>query len=267
MTLPANYATFIDELKNRISTARLKAGLAVNRELILLYWHIGKQILERQKKEGWGTSVIEQVSIDLRKEFPDIKGLSSRNIWRMKQFYLAYCDVHKKLPQAVAEIPWGHNIVLLEKVKNIDVRQWYIQKTIENGWSRSVLLHQIETDLYARQGQAHTNFENTLPKKQSELAQQILKNPYNLEFLSVADDVHERDLEKELLRKLKDFLLELGTGFALLGNQYHVQLEGKDYTHATSRSGFVKTSLAVLTYAKVRCGHSFSFSCPYLKLS
>ncbi len=228
MTLPSNYQSFINDLKTRITGSRLKAGLSVNRELILLYWHIGKQILERQEKEGWGTKVLDQVSKDLRHEFPDMKGLSLRNLVYMQTFARAYSDV-EFTQQVAAQIPWFHHCVLLDKVKSREARVWYIQKTIEHGWSRNVLVHQIETGLHERQGRSLTNFKTTLPAPQSELAQQILKNPYNLEFLSVDGETRERDIEKALVNKLKEFLLELGTGFAFLGNQYHVELEGKDY--------------------------------------
>ncbi len=228
MMLPSNYPTFIKDLKNRIASARLKAGLAVNRELILLYWHIGRQILDRQEKEGWGAKVIEQVSLDLRREFPDMKGLSIVNLHRMRQFASEYQDT-EIVSQLVTQLPWGHIQELMFKVKDIKIRKWYIHKTIENGWSRNVLVHQIGTKLHERQGQALTNFKDTLPASQSELAQQILKNPYNLEFLSVDDEAKERDIEKALIIKLKDFLIELGTGFAFLGNQYHVELEGQDF--------------------------------------
>lgn len=228
MNLPTNYQSFIEDLKARITSARLKAGLAVNKELILLYWHIGKQILERQEKEGWGAKVIKQISIDLRVEFPEMKGFSPRNLVYMQTFARTYSDI-EFTQQVAAQIPWFHHCVLLDKVKSHQERVWYVHKTIENGWSRNVLTHQIEVDLFGRQGQAITNFKTTLPKPQSELAQQVLKNPYNLEFLSVSDDLKERDIEKSLLNKLKEFLIELGTGFAFLGNQYHIELEGQDF--------------------------------------
>ncbi len=228
MNLPSNYQSFINDLKTHIGTSRFKAGLSVNRELILMYWHIGNEIIKRQKEEGWGTKVINQISMDLRHEFPEMRGFSPRNLVYMQTFARAYPDY--EFTQAVpAQITWYHNTTLLDKVSDSQERQWYIEKTIENGWSRNVLVHQIETNLHERQGQALTNFRDTLPAPQSELAQEVLKNPYDLKFLPLSSEAQERDIENALIVQLKDFLLELGTGFAFLGNQYHVELEGQDY--------------------------------------
>jgi predicted nuclease of restriction endonuclease-like (RecB) superfamily len=239
--LPTGYPTMLADIKSRIRAAQIKAALSVNRELIELYWDIGKLITTRQKMEGWGKSVVERLSGDLRNEFPQIAGFSSRNIWRMRSLYLAWTEEIRELTQAVAdldgenlprpvaEIPWGHNIHLLEKLKNPSKRLWYAIKTKELGWSRAVLTHQIELDLYARQGKAITNFPETLPAAQSDLANQLLKDPYHLDFLAVGPDVTERQLEMALLDRLKNFLLELGRGFAFVGNQVHLEVGGKDY--------------------------------------
>lgn len=224
----SSYMALIENLKQEISRARIRAHLAVNKELVTLYWNIGNKILERQKEEGWGTKVIDNISKDLRKEFPEMKGLSYQNISYMRQFALEYKG-REILQQLVGEIPWGHNIVIFSSIKEERERLWYIQKTIENGWSRNVLNLQIKTNLYARDGKSITNFKNTLPADQSDLAQSIIKDPYNLEFLDIKDKVAERELEGKLIDNIRDFLLELGHGFAFIGNQYHIELEGEDY--------------------------------------
>lgn len=223
-----SYALFLADLKQRISIARVRAALAVNKELMLLYWHIGTEILQRQKAEGWGSKVIAQLSKDLKREFPNMKGLSSRNLKYMRTFAEAWPD-EAIVQQLVAQIPWGHNVRLLDKVKSPEVRQWYIKKTIEHGRSRNVLTMQIDTELYQRQGKAVTNFERTLPEPQSDLARQMLKAPYSFEFLTISDEAAERDLERGLVERIRDFLLELGTGFSFVGSQYHLDIGGEDF--------------------------------------
>lgn len=173
----AQYQTFLNGLKNRIRTAQIKAAIAVNRELILLYWQIGRDILTRQQQEGWGAKVIERLAKDLKKEFPDMKGFSSRNLKYMRSFGEAYPD-KQFVQQLAAQIPWFHHCILMERVKDAQERRWYIQQTAENGWSRAILEMQIESNLYQRQGGAITNFKQTLPQPQSDLAQQLLKDPY-----------------------------------------------------------------------------------------
>lgn len=236
-----SYVKLLDSLKSRIQISRVKAALSVNRELTSLYWMIGHQIVDTQNREGWGTSMIEQLARDLQSAFPKTRGLSPRNIWRMRAFYLAYpvsgmnlpqpvADLASNfLPQAVAEIPWGHNAVVVEKVKETQIRLWYAQQTIEHGWSRAVLVHQIESSLYERQGKAVTNFDQALPTPQSELARELIKDPYNLDFVGFSDPISERELERSLLDHLKDFLLELGKGFAFVGSQYHIEVGEQDY--------------------------------------
>ena len=223
-----NYAALIQTLKTEISQARIRAHLSVNKEMISLYWRIGSQILDRQDKEGWGTKVIENISNDLRKEFPEMKGLSARNLVYMQTFAKAYPDF-PITQQVAAQIPWGHNCVIMDKITVDDQRLWYIQKTIENGWSRNVLNLQIQSNLYARDGKSINNFKSTLPAAQSDLAQSIIKDPYNLEFLDIQGKIHERELEGKLIDHIRNFLLELGQGFAFIGNQYHIELEGEDY--------------------------------------
>jgi len=226
--LPVPYAEFLRDLKHDIRTARVKAALAVNSALVQLYWRIGTRILDQQAKEGWGTKVINAISEDLRREFPEMKGFGRANIHNMRKFAEIYPDFDF-VQQVAGQIPWFHHVVLIEKVKNREERIWYIHQTIENGWSRNVLLHQIGLNLYHRQGKALTNFKHCLPSPQSDLAQQLIKNDYNLEFLNVHDTIQERNLEEALVNNIREFLLELGSGFAFVGNQYHRELEGEDY--------------------------------------
>ncbi|MEA2640568.1 MAG: hypothetical protein QOF51_1962 [Chloroflexota bacterium] len=227
LIIPPEYAPFLEDLKERIRTAQLRAAVSVNRELVLLYWSIGKRILAAQETQGWGANVIDRLSTDLRSEFSKMAGFSSRNLWRMRAFAQAYDG--EILPQAVAEIPWGHNVILLEKSKNVEERLWYARQTVEYGWSRNVLTHHISTQLHAREGKAVTNFERTLPPPQSDLARQITKDPYNFEFLTLQKDAEERALEKGLITHIQRFLLELGTGFAFVGSQYPLEVGGEDF--------------------------------------
>lgn len=225
---PLHYDQFFAELKERIRTAQVKAALAVNRELVLLYWGIGRDILQRQLEQGWGAKVIDRLSHDLRNAFPTMKGFSSRNLKYMRALAEAYPD-EEFVQQVAAQIPWFHNCVILDKINHFAEREWYIRKTIEQGWSRNVMVHQIESGLYQRQGKSQTNFTRTLPAPQSELAQQFLKDPYNFDFLTLGDQAHERDLERGLLGHIRSFLLELGVGFAFVGSQYHLEVGGQDF--------------------------------------
>lgn len=222
------YDDFLRDLKTRISNAQLLAVLAVNRELVLLYWQIGRDILNRQQQQGWGAKVINRLAADLHQAFPKMKGFSPRNLKYMRAFAEAYPD-EQFVQQVVAQIPWGHNVRILDTVKDSVEREWYAHQTIEHGWSRNVLVHQIESKLYHRQGKAITNFDRTLPKLQSELAQQLLKDPYTFDFLDLGEDVLERELERALINHIRDFLIELGVGFAFVGNQYHLEVGGDDF--------------------------------------
>ena len=228
LSIPEDYNNFLLDLKERIRNAQVRAALSINRELVLLYWQIGQDILNRQQQQGWGAKVIETLAADLRKAFPEMKGFSSRNLKYMRSLAEIYPDF-EFVQQVVAQIPWGHNIRILDSVKDGVEREWYIRQTIEQGWSRNVLVHQIESGLYWRQGKADTNFSRTLPSPQSELAQQLFKDPYNFEFLSLEKEAQERDLEKALIERIRDFLLELGVGFAFVGSQYHLEVEGEDF--------------------------------------
>jgi predicted nuclease of restriction endonuclease-like (RecB) superfamily len=224
----ANYNTFLRDLKERIRQAQIKAALAVNRELILLYWQIGREILLRQQQQGWGSKVIDRLAKDLKKEFPEVMGFSARNLKYMRSFAETYSE-EQFVQQVAAQIPWFHNCLLIEKVKEPTARAWYMAQTIENGWSRNVLAMQIDSGLYQRQGGAITNFPKTLPAPQSDLAQQIVKDPYNLDFLTISKDAKERELERGLIEHIRDFLLELGVGFAFMGSQYPLVVDDKEY--------------------------------------
>ncbi len=222
------YAVLLQNLKQEIATSRIRAHLSVNKEMIHLYWRIGNQILERQKEEGWGSKVIENISKDLRKEFPEMTGLSARNLKYMRKFADEYKD-GEIVQEALAQITWYHNIALLDKLNDYNERLWYVNETAKNGWSRNVMVIQIQTDLYKRHGKSINNFQSALPAPQSDLAASIIKDPYNLEFLDIQGKFHERELEEKLIDHIRKFLLELGQGFAFIGNQYHVELEGEDY--------------------------------------
>ncbi|MGH2615463.1 MAG: PDDEXK nuclease domain-containing protein [Thermomicrobiales bacterium] len=226
--LPTGYAAFLTDLKDRIRAAQVRAALAVNSELVLLYWQIGRGILERQEREGWGAKVIDRISGDLRREFPEMKGFSPRNLKYMRAFAQAWPD-ESFVQEVLAQITWYHNIALIEKLSDPDVRRWYAKAAIQFGWSRNVLALQIDSALHRRQGQANTNFARTLPDPRSDLAQNLLKDPYNFDFLTLDAAAHERDLERGLLQHLKDFMLELGVGFAFLDSQYHLQVGEEDF--------------------------------------
>jgi predicted nuclease of restriction endonuclease-like (RecB) superfamily len=274
------YDRFAEGIKQRIRAAQIKAAISANRELILLYWDIGRAIVDAQKNKGYGKRVVEMLSTDLRREFPAMSGLSALNLWRMRAFYLAYGGLDQKLSRAVTEsgsapqklkqpvsdspaqraialqsagqlhgeklsqlvtesagaaielvasLPWGHNLVLLQKLKELNARLWYARAALEYGWSRSVLLIQIESRLHKRQGRAITNFASALPAPQSELAHQSLKDPYIFDFLTMDAAARERDLELGLLNHIQKFLVELGVGFALVGRQYRLEVSGEEF--------------------------------------
>jgi len=193
-----------------------------------MYFQIGDGILARQKKEGWGKSVVDLIAADLKKEFPEMKGFSPRNLQDMRAFAREYKNV-SDLRQLVAEIPWGHNITIMQKVKSVNEREFYIKKTIENGWSRNILIHQIESSFYDRQGKGINNIDSVLPAGQSELVKGILKDPLVLDFMGVSEFVKESELQRSLITHLKHFMLELGSGFAFVGEQYHLSVGGQDY--------------------------------------
>lgn len=243
--LPEDYPALLAELKSRVNAARIRAVRSMNQELIALYWQIGDLIARRQTQEGWGTAVVPRLASDLRKEFPTIKGFSERNLGYMIRFAKEYgspsilqqaaakltpsSEPKAILQQAAAKLPWFHHVLLLEKVKDSSTRAWYVQHAIEHGWSRAVLGVQIETKAHRRLGKASTNFKNTLPQAESDLAQQTIKDPYIFDFLSLSSDVRERDLEEGLVKHIQKFLLELGVGFAFVGRQVHLEVDDQDY--------------------------------------
>ena len=225
---PAGYADWLADLKGRIHGAQQRATLAVNRELVLLYWQIGRDILQRQAAQGWGAKVIERLAQDLRVAFPEMKGFSRANLMYMRAFAQAWPDA-EIVQQAVGQLPWGHNLVLLTKLKVPEMRLAYAQAAIEHGWSRNVLNIHIETRRLERSGQAITNFEARLPQPQSDLARESLKDPYRFDFLGLSDEAHEREIEGALVKHVTEFLLELGAGFAFVGRQVLLDVGGDDF--------------------------------------
>ena len=221
------YFETIESIKNEIKSAQYKAAVSVNRELIMLYYNIGKVI---NAHKTWGSKFIDNLAADIKLSFPNTTGYSARNLKYMAKFAATYPDI--EFVQTVsAQITWSHNVALLDKVKDDNIRVWYMQKTIENGWSHSVLIHQIESGLYERQAIAEkiSNFENRLASPQSELAAQTMKDPYIFDFIPFKEDMVERDIEQALVKDITKLLLELGTGFAFLGNQYHLNVGGDDF--------------------------------------
>lgn len=221
------YLAIVEQVKREIKTAQYQASVHVNTELILLYHSIGTVINEHK---AWGNKFIENLAADIRREFPASKGYSVRNLKYMAKFAQTYPD-REFVQQVVAQIPWGHNLVLLDKISEPEERRWYLATCQKNGWSRSVLIHQIESGLYQRQVLADkvSNFERRLPSPQSELAVQTMKDPYIFDFIPFQEDMVERDIEQALVRDVTKLLLELGTGFAFLGNQYHLNVGGDDF--------------------------------------
>lgn len=222
------YANWLTDLKKRVRESQVRAIVSVNSEMIMLYWQIGRDILDRQLKHGWGANIVNQLSKDLKHEFPSMNGFSPRNLNYMLAFASAWPD-RSILQQAVAKLPWGQNITLLENLKLPEERLWYACESVKNGWSRNVLAAQIDTQLHLRKGAAVTNFKTTLPAHQSELVQQTFKDPYIFDFLTIAHDAKERDVELGLIDHISKFMLEMGKGFAYLGRQYPLQVGGQDY--------------------------------------
>jgi predicted nuclease of restriction endonuclease-like (RecB) superfamily len=256
--LPADYAPLLADIKARVQSARVKAGLAANRELLALYWDIGRLILDRQRREGWGAKVIDRLALDLQRAFPGQQGFSPRNLKYMRAFAEAWPETvivqqvgaqlaapQKSKPpimqvplaqtvgsivqRSVAQLPWRHHTILLDKLSSAEIRLWYAAKAVEHGWSGEVLALQIEAGLHERQGKAVTNFKTTLPPAQSDLAQGITKDPYLFDFLTLRDDANERAVEDGLVAHVEKFLLELGAGFALVGRQVHLEVGDQDF--------------------------------------
>lgn len=228
MPEPNGYAAWLADLKDRINSAQQRATSAVNRELVGLYWHIGRDILARQAEQGWGAKVIERLANDLRTAFPDMKGFSPRNLKYMRAFAEAWPEL--EFVQAVlAQLPWYHQLALLDKLTLAEDRRWYAIKAIEHNWSRNVLVMQIESRLLQRSGSAVTNFDASLPRAQSDLARESLKDPYRFDFLGLTEEAQEREVENALIKHVTEFLLELGAGFAFVGRQVLLDVGGDEF--------------------------------------
>ncbi len=223
-----NYNSFLVEIKNQIKISQQKAFSAINQEMIMLYFHIGAMIEQRQKELGWGAKVIDKLSQDILREFPNMSGFSTRNIKLMVQFYKEYAD--DEIGQlSVAQIPWTHNIILIQKIKDKELRYWYIQKILENGWSRDVLTLMIKSEVHKREGSLVSNFKNILPPLESDLVQQSFKDPYRFDFLTITEPFREKELENSLIKHMEKFLIELGSGFAFVGRQYKLEVGDDDF--------------------------------------
>ena len=226
--LPANYGETLTHLKELVSQTRLKAVLAANETMVMAYWQMGQTILHRQASAGWGAKVIDRLSADLRREFPDMQGLSPRNLKYMRAFAAAWPD-QAIVQRVIAQIPWRQNIALLERLDDAATRLWYARQTIEQGWSQPILCMQIDLKAHTRQGKAITNFPATLPPADSDMAAQVFKDPYLFDFLGTADPRREREVEQALVDHIQRFLLELGAGFAFVGRQVHLEVGSKDF--------------------------------------
>lgn len=224
---PQGYAKLLEQIKTDIRQTQLRSALSITKELTMLYWRIGKILIEKTREEGWGAKPLERLSRDLKSDFPDITGFSVRNLQYMRKFSEDYLDAN--YAAAAAQIPWGHNMLLLDKVEDPTKRLWYVQQALKGGWSRSVLESWIESDLYGRKGKAITNFKETLPPAQSDMAEQALKDPYHLQFVTLESAYREKELEQGLMDHLQKFLVELGDGFAFMGRQYRIEIEGEDH--------------------------------------
>ena len=243
------YKVWLESLKNKFRSSQIKASIKVNTTLLEFYWDLGEQIVEKQQEYKWGSGFLEKLSRDLSAEFPDVKGFSYTNVKNIRQWFVFWqqlvgelkttksqqlvgessVDKTKQIVSQIFMIPWGHNIAIIQKCKNIDEAIYYVQNTLKNGISRSVLVHQIESNLYERNGKALTNFENTLPPIQSDLAKETTKDPYNFDFITLTNDYQEKELEDALTQNITNFLLELGSGFAFVGRQYKLIVGGDEF--------------------------------------
>ncbi len=227
--LPPEYRPWLETIKTTIRSVQIKAALVINKQIIRLYWELGKMIKEKIEATNWGDAVINRLSIDLKSEFPNLGGFSRDNLYFMLRFYRFYQGANSFVEQLVQQIPWGHNILIFKKSDSLETAEFYLNATLKNNWSRNVLDLQIASGLHLRQGKAITNFAKTLPPPLAELAQQTLKDPYIFDFLTLATDARELDLERQLTHFITDFLLELGAGFAFVGRQYRLEIGEKTY--------------------------------------
>jgi predicted nuclease of restriction endonuclease-like (RecB) superfamily len=226
--LRKDYKTFLAEVKERIRQAQYETLKAVNKELIQLYWDIGKMIVDKQKQYSWGKSIVENLAQDLQKEFPGMSGLSGRNLWYMRNFFLTYRDCPKLQP-LVAEISWTHNLIIMEKCKDKLEREFYIRMAKKFGWSKNVLIHQIENKTYEKTLAGQVNFEKTLPENIKHQAKLAVKDEYTFDFLELSEGHSEMELERAILTRMNKFLIEMNAMFAFIGNQYRIEINGKEY--------------------------------------
>jgi len=225
----STYKNWLENIKHKIKAAQIKAAVSVSSQMLEMYWQLAEEIVIKQKTANWGEAVLEQLSVDLKLSFPSIKGFSRRNLYAIRQWYLFYSAKHEFVPQVVAQIPWGHNRLIISKVKNIEEALFYCKATLENGWNRDHLALAIKNKNFETKGKSISNFNNTLPEAQSELAQETLKNPYNFDFLGLEDDALEREIENAMMEHITRFLLELGKGFAFVGRQYQLVVSENEY--------------------------------------
>ena len=224
-----DYRNFLLDLKEKVRRTQLKASMAANSVLIDFYWELGKEIVRLESSNQWGTKLIEQLSMDLKLEFSQIKGFSRRNLYAIRQWYLFYSTRYEFVPQAVAQLPWGHQRLIINKIKDVELAIRYADACYENSWSRDTLEANINSNYHLRVGNGQTNFSATLPALQSDLANQTIKNPYYFDFIEVEDERSERAIEKELIKHISEFMIELGKGFAFVGKQYNIVVNNNDY--------------------------------------
>lgn len=229
MKISRDYIKWLADLKQKIISARLRAAQGLSQTLMELYWDIGKEIVKKQSEASWGDGLVERLAADLKKDFSGMKGFSRRNLYAIRQCYLFYSSKFEIVPQPVAQIPWGHNRVILAKVRKVDAALAYASAALQNGWSRDVLEMQIENRYCDRKGKAPNNFSRTLPAPQSDLARQAVKDPYLFDFLELGNSAQEREIEQNLTNQITSFLLELGKGFAFVGRQYRLEISGNEY--------------------------------------
>lgn len=227
--LKQDYIEWFEQIKQKIKIAQLKISLSANAQLLQAYWEIGEAITQKQKEANWGDAILEQLSADLRMSFPTINGFSKRNLYAIRQWYLFYRQQYEFVPQPVAQIPWGHNRLIVSKIKNVDKAIGYAQATLQNGWTRDTLEIQIRNNYLLNKGQAINNFDKTLPDTHSQLAIETIRNPYNFDFLGLEDEAIERDIENAMMKHISSFLVELGKGFAFVGRQYAITVSETEY--------------------------------------
>jgi predicted nuclease of restriction endonuclease-like (RecB) superfamily len=224
-----SYKEWLESLKKKIQSAQLKAAIAVNSQLLQLYWELGRDIVHKQNQAKWGDAVLEQLSLDLRLSFPEITGFSKRNLYAIRQWYLFYSQKFEFVPQPVAQIPWGHNRLIISKVKDVDTAIFYAIETTKQGWSRDQLEVQVKSGYFNAASNAISNFSVTLPQAQSQLVKETIRNPYNFDFLGLENDALEKEIESGLVKHITRFLIELGKGFSFVGSQYPIQISETEY--------------------------------------